>query len=450
MKTTIDRMVACVVLALLAACGGGGGGAGSSDTVAGSSASQPTVPPESVPASSPTAAASIPAASSNPVVSRDPSALPVANAAANVVPVVVAPGAWGVRDYPMVSVTVCAPQSNATKNCSTIDNVLLDTESFGLRLFASAVPAATLATFTPQLHAATGVPLVECGIFGSGYSWGTVRNADIRLSAEVAQAVPIQLMSDPSLLQSAPTDCQQNTALSGPSVFGANGILGVGVSRRDCGQQCANAAVDGFYYTCNGAMCSAVAVPLNQQVANPVQFFSTDNNGVVVELPPVAADGAQSVSGALVFGIDTQPNNMLSGSGAVVLTTNSYGDFNGTYEGTTFGGSAFIDSGSTDLYFNDPNIAMNGLLFYIPSSTVSRSVTISGYNLTSAVIEFNIGNASSLLATGNFAFDDIGHYLSFQFDLGLPFFFGRHVYYGIADAPSGNGTTGPYVAFTSS
>ncbi|SMG61155.1 Protein of unknown function [Paraburkholderia susongensis] len=335
-------------------------------------------------------------------------------------------------------------------NCSTIDNVLLDTESFGLRLFAAAVPAGTLMTLTPQRQAVTGSPFLECGIFGSGYSWGTVRNADIRLSGEVAQNVPIQLMSDPSLLQPAPMDCQQNTALSTPSVFGANGILGVGVSPRDCGQQCANDAIEGFYYTCNGTTCSAAAVPLNQQIANPVQFFSTDNNGVVVEFPPVAADGALSVNGALVFGIDTQSNNILAGSGAVVLTTNTYGDFNATYKGTTFGGSAFIDSGSTDLYFNDPDIAMNGLLFYIPSSTVSRSVTISGYNLASANIEFNIANAVSLLATGNFAFNDIGHYLPFQFDLGLPFFFGRHVYYGIAASSSGNGTTGPYVAFTSS
>jgi hypothetical protein len=32
----------------------------------------------------------------------------------------------------------------------------------------------------------------------------------------------------------------------------------------------------------------------------------------------------------------------------------------------------------------------------------------------------------------------------------MPFFYGRHVYYGITGAASAGGGTGPYVAFTSS
>jgi hypothetical protein len=36
------------------------------------------------------------------------------------------------------------------------------------------------------------------------------------------------------------------------------------------------------------------------------------------------------------------------------------------------------------------------------------------------------------------------------FDMGMPFFYGRHVYYGITGTASAGGGTGPYVAFTSS
>ena len=64
----------------------------------------------------------------------------------------------------------------------------------------------------------------------------------------------------------------------------------------------------------------ATNVPLASQVQNPVTLFPTDNNGTIIELPSVAASGATSVTGSLIFGIDTQSNNQ-SGS-QTVLTLN--------------------------------------------------------------------------------------------------------------------------------
>jgi hypothetical protein len=348
-----------------------------------------------------------------------------------------------------VSVTVCTPGTNAASNCSTINNVLLDTGSFGLRLFASAVPTATLSTLTTQTQSSTGDAIAECANFGSGYTWGTVRSADIKMSSEIAQNVPIHILSDSSLAESAPTVCQVNTALSSPSLLGANGILGVGVRPQDCGASCVSGTQSANYYACDSSTCTATTQALTLQVGNPVQYFSTDNNGVIVEMAQVADSGATSAAGTLVFGIDTQTNNLISGTGATVFTTDAYGDFTATYNGTTFAANAFFDTGSNGLFFQDAGISRNSLTWFTPSSTLPLSATISGSNSLTATINFNVANATTLFASGNTAFNDLGAYLFGTFDFGAPFFYGRHVYFGVT-GKSSSGGTGPYVAYVSS
>ncbi|WP_232624453.1 DUF3443 family protein [Paraburkholderia ginsengisoli] len=439
-KTDTMRRFAWAIVAMLgislSACGGSGGG--------GSSASTTGDTTTHAPANAPAGTTGVTSAST-----PEPSAIPTANAALNTVPVLVSSTPFAVRNFPMVNVTICTPKTNATSNCSTIDNVLIDTGSFGLRLFASAVPAATLSTLPTQTGPSTGSRIAECTQFGSGYTWGTVRNADIGMSGEIAQDVPIQVISDPSLTQSAPTDCQQSAALSTPLSLGANGILGVGVNPRDCGVSCTSGDQSGFYYACDSSACTAVTQALNQQVANPVHFFAVDNNGIVLEMPQVAANGSASASGTLVFGIDTQSNNMLAGTGATVLTTDQYGNFNAAYNGATFAGSAFFDSGSTDLFFQDASIDLNSLRFYVPGSTLSRAVTITGQNNATTSINFTVANALALLTSDNYAFNNLAHYMAGTFDFGIPFFYGRHVYVGIAGTSSSGGGTGPYVAYVS-
>ena len=437
MKGIMAWAFVATLLASFASCGGGGGSSSASAT--GNSTST-TSTNTSVSSTSTT---------SN-ISQSNPTAAPTASTAANTVPIQVSATQFNRVNDPMVSVTVCTAGTHATSNCTTIDNVLVDTESFGLRLFASAIPSTTFGTLTAQTQASSGATIAECALFGSGYTWGTVRNVDLKMAGEVAQNVPVQVIADTTLAAAAPTECQQAPAFAQPSDLGANGILGIGVRPQDCGSQCVTNTPTGFYYACSGSSCSAANQALRQQVGNPVQYFSADNNGVIVEMPPVATAGAVSASGTLVFGIDTQSNNALAGAGATVLTTDDSGDFTATYNGTTYTGNAYIDSGSTVLFFQDASIGINALKYYVPGTTLARSVSIAGNNLVTATIKFNVANANTLLASGNYALNDLASYLTGTFDMGLPFFYGRHVYYGINGTSSAGGGTGPYVGFTSS
>ena len=151
-----------------------------------------------------------------------------------------------------------------------------------------------------------------------------------------------------------------------------------------------------------------------------------------------------------MFGIDTETNNVLSGTSATVFTTDAYGDVTATFNGTTYTNNAFFDTGSNGLFFADSSISQTSNTWYTPSSTLGLSATVTGSNSSSSSIGFNIANATTLFATGNYAFNDLGAYLSGSFDFGLPFFYGRHVYFGITGTSSAGGGSGPYVSYVSS
>ena len=89
------------------------------------------------------------------------------------------------------SVTICVPGQSS---CQTIDGVLVDTGSSGLRVLASAV---TL-TLPPQTDA-SGAPIAECFSFLDGYTWGSVQSADIKLGGEQASGVPVQVIGGAGL-----------------------------------------------------------------------------------------------------------------------------------------------------------------------------------------------------------------------------------------------------------
>jgi len=380
---------------------------------------------------------------------------PITGPAANVVTAVVngGPNNNSVNTL-YTTVTICAPGS--TTNCQTIDNIEIDTGSSGLRILASALTADL-----PIQMDSRGNALAECTQFVDGYSWGPLALADLTVSQETAQNLPIQVIGDPNFA-TVPSACA-STGGSEDTVetFGANGILGVGTTAQDCGAACTSSDND-FYYSCASATnCVTTGVALGNQVQNPVTLFATDNNGVIIELPSVAAAGAASATGALVFGIDTQSNNA-SGSGKVLAVETTYGYLGVSLNGAFYNAS-FLDTGSNGIYFQDPSLTQctsDGLTdFYCPSSAQTFTATVCAYSGGSSCsgaaqesVNFTIGNAESLFSNDSFtAFPTLGGSFPMSqtqdtVDLGLPFFYGRTVYEAF-EGKSTTAGTGPYVSF---
>jgi hypothetical protein len=417
----MQAVVAVALVSLVAACGGGGGSSSSSNN----NNSSTTLNGGSLPAS--------------------PTQQPIAATAANTVPITVGVGVNGVINIPTVSVTICPP--GTTSNCQVINNIQVDTGSFGLRVVSSKVNTSSL----PISTLASGAQLAECATFADGFTWGTVRTATIQIGGETtASAIPIQIIGD-SAAGAVPSGCGSGPANNTATELGANGILGIGTALTDCGATCSTqstAANFSNYFTCSGGTCARATVPLNQQVANPAAKFAADNNGVIVQLPPVSNTGQSSATGTLVFGIGTQSNNALAAS--QTFATDGFGDMNNSvYNGTTV--QAFFDSGSNAYFFADSSLALCGSNFpgfYCPSSAQTRSITLAGQNSTTASVSIGILSAATLFgSTSNYAFNDLAGQIggSSSFDLGLPFFYGRHVYYGFD--LTANGGPAPYVGF---
>jgi len=345
---------------------------------------------------------------------------------------------------PTVSVTVCAPGS--TTNCQTINNILLDTGSYGLRIFKQTPLNVSL----PQLTVGSS-PIAECVAYmdGSG-DWGPVQIADVVLGGETASNVPVQIIDATYFANSIPAACEPPNVTSldqSPSSAGFNGILGVGLFASDCGPGC-NSANNGIYYTCNGSSCVGAAVSPTSQVQNPVALLTQDNNGVIVQLPSVPLGGVQSASGQLILGIGTRSNN--SPSGATAYPADDNGEFITVFSGATLSNS-FIDSGSNGLFFDAPASQLpvcSG--WYCPPSTLSLSATTEGYNGSPiGSVSFQIGNTTNLFNNAsNSVFAELGGSApsGSGFDWGLPFFFGRPVFVGIDGTNSILGS-GPYWAY---
>jgi hypothetical protein len=115
-----------------------------------------------------------------------------------------------------------------------------------------------------------------------------------------------------------------------------------------------------------------------------------------------------------------------------------------------------IDSGSNALYFDDPMVfpancvATSG--FYCPDTTQHLTASIA-LAMSSAQVDFQIGNASTLFAPGtNLAFNNLGGPAGNSiFDWGLPFFFGRTVFTVIEGQRVGQDSQsvpGPFHAFS--
>ena len=413
-KSAIALLVLSALLILLGSCGGGGGGT--------------NVIPQVIATPGPPNVEPI-------LVDAGPSGL-VSSRAVNM---------------PYVSIKICI---NNGSQCQTIDHIEVDTGSSGLRILGSVLE------FGLPLVTVGGNAIAECTQFADGSSFGPLAVVDMTLptSQVTVKNLNIQVIGATNYPPSTvPTSCPgmlENTV----DAFGANGILGVGPFIQDCGSGCAAPGIqDGYYYACaTPSTCTPTAVATSVLVSNPVNFIPTDNNGVIVQLPSVASTGASTVSGSLVLGINTRSNNTF-GSASVMTASTDLAFVQATYNGKVFDNGA-LDSGSNAVYFTDSTITLcsqaGGL--YCPNSTLNLSATLKGTNNTVLTAPFTVGNAETLLTNNPTAtaLPGLGGLIpaatsspnTIQFDLGLPFFFGRNVYTGL-EAHNAGGFAGPFYGF---
>jgi Protein of unknown function (DUF3443) len=347
------------------------------------------------------------------------------------------------------SITVCVPGS--TSQCQTIDGILVDTGSFGVRVLSSA-----LTLTLPQQKDASGNALGECTLFVSDETWGPVQMADLSIGGETANGQAIQVIGGGSgNMATPPTSCSNQGPVDDTlASFGANGILGVGTFISDCGPGCAPGTTNnpGFYYSCPSSGCVVTTLPEANQVSNPVAAFAKDNNGVIVELPSATAPET-SLSGSLVFGIGTESNNGLGGA-TVYNVDPSTGNFTTVFKGTAYSDAAFLDTGSNAIYFLDtttttmPTCAKPLDFWYCPSGTMNFMATNQAFQGgATTTINFSIANADTLTSNqSDGVAPGLGGPNPSTFDWGLPFFYGRNVFIAIEGANTPGGV-GPYVAY---
>jgi hypothetical protein len=319
----------------------------------------------------------------------------------------------------------------------------------------------------PAATTATGDPLYECFTFADGYSWGSLRLADIQLADGQAANLQMHLIADPAI-PTAPTDCSEDLTSSPPNPMpsqnsiaelGANGILGISVFLQDCGPVCETLASPngrGFYYACPGGVCTGTTILAAAQVQNPVSKFATNNNGATIVLPAITAVGQITVSGSLVLGIDSEGNNRL-GSAALISVDPLSGNFTAIFKGQTYAMGGSIDSGSNGNFFTDSDLpTCTSPLYagwYCPATAVSLSVTNQGVGASSASsnVTFSVASIEALSnANPSFAaYENIAGTLfhpSLGFDWGLPFFYGRSVSVAFEGQVTAEGT-GPFLAY---
>lgn len=419
LRRATARGLACALLALLGACGGGGSGG-----VATVTTDPPTL-----------------------------NTLPPAPAVQNKLAIVVNAGPANTgynfnRLY--ASVTVCFPGS--TTQCQTIDHVLVDTGSTGLRLLASALAPGLNLNRTSS--SSSGLPLLGCMQFiDQSFAWGPIATADITLGGKTAASTPVHIIGDPVFSPLAGS-CSSGSPLQTAQNLGANGILGLNMQREDCGVACATHAANGVYFTCSNSTCSATIgtrATLAQQVAHPVPKFSTDNNGLLIDLPAVSTASAATLNGSLIFGIGTQTNNTPAPDTPVLTSLGGSTGISTSFAGRIFQ-TTYLDTGSNGYFFDSAGdlaacgTGING--FYCPAATTALTATLTGANGQTLPVSFSVANAAVLFESTQAVLPQLAGDLPdlSAFDFGLPFFYGRRVYFGIQDV-SGDGA---FVAFEAS
>ncbi len=331
-----------------------------------------------------------------------------------------------------VSIVVC----DSSDHCVTVPYVEVDTGSVGLRLRYKALAGLNL----QPIDLSDGGQLATCEDYLTGYAWGSVERATVELGGETPIGVPIEVYGSGGPAPAVPASCASLGTNSGSLLaMGGNGVLGVD----------AVSSFSALYFDCTGSVCTRLStLPKRDDVANPVSFLgASDNNGLILTLPSIAASGVPMAQGTLTFGLDTRYDNRTTGFEAI--PTDGVVDIGVTVQGQSYPNSA-IDSGSNG-YFGALNLPYDSAtLSFTPSTLQVLPITLSngvgGQPTVAWPASIDIGNGLALQNGKAFALDDVGAYMDTPSSilLGLPFFFGRSIAYAMSGMSSGLGV-GPIV-----
>ena len=318
----------------------------------------------------------------------------------------------------LVHVTICVP---GTQSCATIDDVMVDTGSTGLRLEASAVP------FWLRLPPVLGPDrksLAECLRFVADDAWGPLDRADLHIGGVTAWGLPIQIIGDRAALQ--PASCPRSQV--NPT---SNGTLGIGTHLTDCQGECRQSVAEPIYFQCQEGYCDPLEGPVAEayRLPNPVSFFDRHDNGVVFDLPDVAGQGMLDSRGTLTIGVGTEDDDRL-GSAAIVKLDDR-GRFTTLYGGRDYPDS-YIDSGTETYIVPDdalPRCRGTSWAFCVVPD-VTREAVVMGHDGARTVMPFRVGDYAQIRQRGFGASAEIAVAAmprSGAFVWGAPFFLGKRV-----------------------
>lgn len=339
-------------------------------------------------------------------------------------------------NVPYIAVKICAPGS--TTNCQIIDHVLVDTGSTGLRIASSALqstlqPGNGLPAIAGR---GTSTSLTECETYVDSYVYGPLVTADVYIAGKLVQSANMQVFGPSNY--PVPNSCSSQGGISTNTTqaFGANGLIGVSFELQD----------DALYYDCQNAnLGGCTADNFYAGLPSTVSQFSSDNNGVTISMPPVIAAGLSTpVVGTLTFGVNTQADNTPTAS-TIPIANNDIGEFAAQVGGTWY--TAYLDSGTDILYFNDPtdaaleplcpsSNAVNAGL-YCPATTQSVPFTFANAGTTASVgsLTYQVANAIDVNTLTAMAFNNLAGPITTSSTLsdttiafGFSLFYGHNVY----------------------
>ncbi len=336
-------------------------------------------------------------------------------------------------NVPFVSITICLP---GTKTCRTIPRIKLDTGSEGLKLYKSALQGLDL----PLEQDREGNTLALCANMGGGNGyWGPISTVDLVLGDEPAPAAKIQIV-DPSFSASAKIPCA-------PLVNdGRNGTLGMDT---------ALGSINGkSYFYCGAAGCTTTTPLSAQQALNPMAYLTEDNNGFIVKTPAVPITGEANLVGSVIFGIGNHANNQLP-AGLTACHVRSDDFFQLQFGGGTYWTKFDSGTNAYNLPSSNANLpfCQNSSVYLCPAQPTNLHVDLLNFDGSACGgLDFTIrrnfdgpGSSQNSWVLPGLAEIWEGR-TSHSFLLGVPFFFGKDIYYGLDHKISPLGA-GPLVAF---